>query len=56
MPHFEFVRPQIIIALRQACQVENDPRYISSYIQFLQQHSCVDSYPEMAELVFVSIS
>ncbi|PNF16802.1 hypothetical protein B7P43_G18054 [Cryptotermes secundus] len=51
LPHFRAVRPQVVQALRQACQVENDPALVSSYIYFLALHTTHDSLPELADLV-----
>lgn len=50
LPHFSVARPQIIAALRSACQVENDPNLITSYLCFLAQHMSSD-LNEMTELV-----
>jgi integrator complex subunit 1 len=54
LPHFHAVRPQVVQALRQACQVENDPALVSSYIYFLALHTTHDSLPDLADLVLVS--
>jgi integrator complex subunit 1 len=54
LPHFHSVRPQVVQALRQACQVENDPALVSSYIYFLAVHTRHDSLPDLADLVLVS--
>jgi hypothetical protein len=54
LPHFLAVRPQVVQALRQACQVENDPALVSSYIYFLALHTTHDSLPDLADLVLVS--
>ncbi|XP_069674723.1 integrator complex subunit 1 isoform X2 [Periplaneta americana] len=51
LPHFHAVRPQVVQALRQACQVENDPALVSSYIYFLALHTTHDSLPDLADLV-----
>ncbi|XP_021917589.1 integrator complex subunit 1 [Zootermopsis nevadensis] len=51
LPHFLDVRPQVVQALRQACQVENDPALVSSYIYFLALHTTHDSLPDLADLV-----
>jgi len=48
------VRPQVVQALRQACQVENDPALVSGYIYFLALHTVHDSLPDLADLVLVS--
>lgn len=54
LPHFPAVRPQVVQALRQACQVENDPALVSGYIYFLALHTVHDSLPDLADLVLVS--
>ncbi|KAK7791007.1 hypothetical protein R5R35_007901 [Gryllus longicercus] len=51
LPHFPSVRPQAVQALRQACQVENEPALVSSYICFLAAHAAQDTLPELADLV-----
>ncbi|KAL0272623.1 UNVERIFIED_CONTAM: hypothetical protein PYX00_005524 [Menopon gallinae] len=51
LPHFDAVRPQLVLALRQACQVENDPMCISSYIAFLALHTADDDLPSLGLLV-----
>jgi len=48
------VRLQVVQALRQACQVENDPALVSGYIYFLALHTVHDSLPDLADLVLVS--
>lgn len=44
---------QIVRALREACQVENDPELVTSYLTFLAQHAASSSTDlgEMTELV-----
>ncbi|XP_067009610.2 integrator complex subunit 1 [Anabrus simplex] len=51
LPHFPTVRPQVVQALRQACQVENDPALVSCYICFLAVHTQDDTLADLAELV-----
>ncbi|KAK6637842.1 hypothetical protein RUM44_008264 [Polyplax serrata] len=51
LPHFASVRPQVVLALRQACQVENDPVCISSYITFLALHTAEDDLTSLGHLV-----
>ena len=45
---------QIVRALREACQVENDPELITSYLTFLAKHVAAPNADlrEMTELVF----
>lgn len=50
LPHFIAARPQIIDSLRSACQVENEPDLITSYLCFLAEHG-VSDLTEMADLV-----
>nr|CAD7403102.1 unnamed protein product [Timema poppensis] len=51
LPHFPAARPQVIVALRQAGQVENDPTLVSGYISFLAVHATHDSLNELTDLV-----
>ena len=51
LPHFSSVRPQVISSLRQACQVENDPVCIGSYITFLALHTADDDLTSLGHLV-----
>lgn len=51
LPHFAAVRPQVVLALRQACQVENDPVCVSSYITFLALHTAEESLLSLGHLV-----
>nr|CAD7453362.1 unnamed protein product [Timema tahoe] len=51
LPHFPTARPQVIVALRQAGQVENDPTLVSGYINFLAIHATHDSLNELTDLV-----
>lgn len=53
LPHFNVVRPQIVQALRQACQVENDPAVVAAYLCFLAQHATSDPLCELSDLVVV---
>ncbi|XP_054707879.1 integrator complex subunit 1-like [Uloborus diversus] len=50
LPHFELIRSQISLFLRQACQIENDPLTIASYILFLSIHTPDHSLQEFADL------
>lgn len=50
LPHFPTARLQIIDSLRSACQVENEPDLITSYLCFLAEHG-VGDLVEMADLV-----
>jgi hypothetical protein len=54
LPHFALARSQAILALRQACQVENELSALKSYLQFLAKHAVTDPLPELADLVLVS--
>ncbi|XP_063229314.1 integrator complex subunit 1 isoform X2 [Bacillus rossius redtenbacheri] len=51
LPHFPAARPQVVQALRQACQVENDPAMVSGYISFLALHAIDDPLPELFDLL-----
>lgn len=51
LPHFQSVRPQVVMSLRQACQVENDPACISNYITFLALHTADDDLTSLGHLV-----
>ncbi|XP_050427828.1 integrator complex subunit 1 isoform X2 [Adelges cooleyi] len=57
LPNFSAFKSQIVIALRQACQVENDPHLITAYLTFLaEQTSEVDkggslTNDQLAEMV-----
>jgi len=51
LPHFGVVRPQAILALRQACLTENDVVTLRSYLRFLAEHATTDaSLSELADL------
>ncbi|XP_055692691.1 integrator complex subunit 1 isoform X2 [Lutzomyia longipalpis] len=49
IPNFLCARQSIIVFLRAACQVENCPRLIMLYIQFIATHTLEDSLTEMIE-------
>ncbi|XP_046407555.1 integrator complex subunit 1 [Ischnura elegans] len=49
--HFPRVRPGVVNALRQACQVENDPSLVDAYIQFLAMNAAHDDLNEMSDVV-----
>ncbi|KAF4517621.1 hypothetical protein B566_EDAN002852 [Ephemera danica] len=51
LPHFALARPQAVLALRQACQAENELSAMRAYLQFLAQHSVSDPLPELTDLV-----
>lgn len=42
MPHFDDVRLNVIVQLRAACQIENDPGLIMTYIQFIAENTAND--------------
>ncbi|KAG8191071.1 hypothetical protein JTE90_008385 [Oedothorax gibbosus] len=50
LPHFQVIRSQISIFLRQACQIENDPQIIVCYINFLATHTPDHNLQEFADL------
>lgn len=50
LPHFEVIRSQISIFLRQACQIENDPIAIASYVTFLAEYTPDHNLQEYADL------
>ena len=50
IPHFEMARPQVVQALRAACQVENETILVAAYINFLAQYAIDDSLPLMTDL------
>jgi integrator complex subunit 1 len=39
IPHFEAVRPGVIVALRSALLVETQPRVVAAYLRFLASHA-----------------
>ncbi|XP_059480068.1 integrator complex subunit 1 [Neocloeon triangulifer] len=43
LPHFAAVRPQAILALRQACLTENNIPTLRTYLRFLADHSTKDA-------------
>lgn len=45
--HFNEIRNSIIPQLRAACQVENNPQLVMSYIQFIAAHTLNDPVTEM---------
>ncbi|GAB0098046.1 Integrator complex subunit 1 [Sergentomyia squamirostris] len=49
IPNFLHARQSIIVFLRAACQVENNPQLIMLYIQFIATHTLDDSVTEMIE-------
>lgn len=51
VPHFEHIRPQVITALRAACQIEMIPENIIYYLKFLAQHTTNCTEEEMSDLV-----
>ncbi|XP_035215176.1 integrator complex subunit 1-like [Stegodyphus dumicola] len=50
LPHFDVIRSQISLFLRQACQIENDPLTIASYVTFLAVHTPDHNLQEFADL------
>lgn len=51
MPFFPSVRLSVIIQLRAACQIENNPELVMIYIQFIAANTLEDSVPDMMEHV-----
>lgn len=51
MPFFPSVRLIVIIQLRAACQIENNPDLVMIYIQFIAANTLHDSVPDMLEHV-----
>lgn len=45
IPHFDAVRLIIIVQLRSACQIENNPELVMIYIQFIAAHTLNDPVP-----------
>lgn len=45
MPHFIAIRLNIIVQLRAACQIENDPDLVMIYIQFIAANTLDDPVP-----------
>lgn len=52
MPHFITVRLNIIVQLRAACQIENDPDLVMIYIQFIAANTLDDPVPGMDFFLF----
>ncbi|XP_026678814.1 integrator complex subunit 1 [Diaphorina citri] len=51
IPHFAHARAKIMVALRQACQVENDPHLVITYLVFLSKFGIVGAnLSELTEL------
>ncbi|XP_055374259.1 integrator complex subunit 1 [Condylostylus longicornis] len=51
IPHFIHARPLIILQLRAACQIENNPELVMIYIQFIAAHTLHDPVPDMLDHV-----
>uniref|UniRef100_A0A336KFD9 CSON009829 protein n=1 Tax=Culicoides sonorensis TaxID=179676 RepID=A0A336KFD9_CULSO len=51
IPHFNIVRPLVIIQLRAACQIENNAELIMSYIQFIASNTLHDGVTDMFDHV-----
>ncbi|XP_055613297.1 integrator complex subunit 1 [Uranotaenia lowii] len=51
IPHFLYVRSNVVVQLRAACQVENSPELVMVYIQFIAAHTSMDSESDMLEHV-----
>lgn len=51
MPFFPSVRLIVIVQLRAACQIENNPDLVMIYIQFIAANTLHDSVPDMLEHV-----
>lgn len=51
MPYFLSVRMSVIVQLRAACQIENNPALVMIYIQFIAANTQNDQVPEMLEHV-----
>lgn len=51
MPFFMAVRLVVIVQLRAACQIENNPELVMIYIQFIAANTQHDQVPEMLEHV-----
>ncbi|XP_008559998.1 integrator complex subunit 1 [Microplitis demolitor] len=50
IPHFSAVRTLVSVALRGACQVENNPELVRAYIAYLAEHTVDDDLPEFTDL------
>ena len=55
IPHFEFVRPGVIIALRAAILVETQPTAVAAYLKFLASCALDEPLPDQADLTLVTI-
>lgn len=51
MPYFMSVRLIVIVQLRAACQIENNPDLVMIYIQFIAANTLHDQVPEMLDHV-----
>lgn len=51
VPHYVHNRPRIVVNLRAACQVENDPELVMIYIQFIVFQTMDDSVNETSDHV-----
>ncbi|XP_011642756.1 integrator complex subunit 1 isoform X2 [Pogonomyrmex barbatus] len=50
IPHFLSVRSLVSTALRGACQVENSPDLVHTYISYLAVHTADDDLPDLTDL------
>ncbi|XP_012235506.1 integrator complex subunit 1 [Linepithema humile] len=50
IPHFLSVRSLVSTALRGACQVENSPELVHTYISYLAAHTIDDDLPDLTDL------
>jgi len=50
IPHFLSVRSLVSTALRGACQVENSPDLVHTYISYLAAHTVDDDLPDLTDL------
>lgn len=50
IPHFLSVRSLVSTALRGACQVENSPDLVHTYISYLAAHTIDDDLPDLTDL------
>ncbi|XP_011171982.1 integrator complex subunit 1 [Solenopsis invicta] len=50
IPHFLSVRSLVSTALRGACQVENSPDLVQTYISYLAVHTADDDLPDLTDL------
>ncbi|KAG5319212.1 INT1 protein, partial [Pseudoatta argentina] len=50
IPHFLSVRSLVSTALRGACQVENSPDLVHTYISYLAVHTVDDDLPDLTDL------